>query len=90
METNYEPIDNISLKGQKFRGLTDKDILRPTDLVRMIIENGYDGGFDLTFKPENYRPLFWHTAESEMPGWIDKPIGDYEYSCWYEYIRIED
>ena len=70
-----------------FRFLDKSEVLKKGDKVRLIVETGEDGGFDTTYKSENWKPLDWHLVEDEMPGWIDKVIKDFEYHIWYEYIR---
>ena len=57
--------------------LTVDDMIEPTDWCRDTIESAYDGGFNTTFKPDEWRGTMWHLCETELSGWIGKSYKQY-------------
>ena len=79
---------NVDITGKTIKILHHDEILQKDDIVRLLVETGDEAGFDLTYKPEEYKPLAWQPVEEELPGWIEKPIKDLSFHFWYEYARI--
>lgn len=79
---------NIDLSGKTIRILNKDEILQENDVLRLIVQTGYDNGFNLTYKPNDYDPLSWHKVSYEMPAFIGEVISSNKYSSWYEFARI--
>ncbi len=79
---------NLDLTGFSIKILKRDDILQENDVLRLIVETGYDSGFDLIYKPKDYNPLSWHKVSYEMPAWIGETISSNKYNTWFEFARI--
>lgn len=78
----------MNIQGKTIQILKYTDTLRKNDICRLIVQTGDEGGFNGTYKPENWNPLEWQPVKSEMSGWINKPIDGFSYHVWYEYARF--
>lgn len=77
---------NHTLAGKQGRFLKPRDRLRATDYVRELFERpmmSQDGGWDTTFRPDDWRGTFWHTANKELPAWVGKTYQEYLDFCSY-------
>lgn len=79
---------NLNLKDKTIKILNENEILEKNDICRLVVETGYENGFDTTFKPKNYKPLMWQPVELEMPAWVGYKINEYPYYIHYEFARI--
>jgi hypothetical protein len=68
---------NYTLFGCNVYYLTINDIIKKGDFIRTLIETGEEGGFDITYKPENWNGLSWHKVENDLSGWIGETYKDF-------------
>jgi hypothetical protein len=69
---------NIFLKaGTTFRVVGPDEPLLGHFLVREKYESGSEGGWNTTFKPDEWRGTAWHKLSQDLPGWINRTIRDY-------------
>jgi hypothetical protein len=86
MGENYS---KMNLKNKTIKILPYDEVLKTGDICRFIMETGEEGGFNITYKPEGYKPLEWYLVEEELPGWLNKQISKYKYHFLYEFARLE-
>jgi len=79
---------NKRISGKTIKILKRDEIIQNGDICRLIVQNGYDNGFDLTYKPKDWDPLSWHEVSYEMPVIIGKVCNSCQYGRWYEFARI--
>ena len=79
----------MNIEGLTIKILKRDEILRESDIVRLIVETGDEGGFSISYKPDGWHPLRWHKVSEEMPGCIGCKISEYKYNGFYEYARIQ-
>ena len=69
--------ENIEIHGKLMEFLTKDDVIRDTDLVRSIVQDHSDhGGWDTTFKGENWLGTHWHAASEELSAWVGRTFQD--------------
>lgn len=73
---------NYELHGCTVKFLTPDDILEKTDFIRPLYEDNWkEGGFDTTYKDENWNGCKWQRVGVELSGWIGKTYRDYRLFC---------
>lgn len=75
--SKYKDSINFELTGKTVKFLSIYDTIQKGDFIRDLVETGYDGGFNRSFKPSTWRGLAWHLVENELSGWIGKTYLEY-------------
>ena len=70
---------NIDLRGKTIQVLTLDDKIKKNDLIRPLFESGDEGGFNLSYKPDEWNGLLWQLVKEDFSGWIGKTQRDYNH-----------
>lgn len=69
---------NVDLSGKTVKILGVNDIIKKGDFYRPLHESAHlDGGFDTTYRNEEWEGTSWHHVENEIGAWIGKSQTDY-------------
>jgi len=88
---------NYTLTGCTLLVLTADVILNSDDYVRDVQESpmySQDGGWDTTYKCDEWKGPRWHKMEDELPAWVGKSYQDYldfasdDYNIDMEIVRV--
>ena len=94
---------NYKLTGCTLKVLGLDDKLLATDFIRDLTESGYDGGFDTSYKSDDWNGLLWHLVGNELSGWVGMTYREYMLfsvesskfkptieTMWHEIVRVID
>ena len=92
-EIETEDEINIFIRpGAIVRYVEYNEILRPEYLIRDKYESpmlSQDGGWDTSFKADNWRGTAWHTIQHDLPYWIGETYDKYDISAMRIHEIIE-
>ena len=84
---------NVFLEpGQVLRVVSHDEPLKPHFLVREKYERpmlSESGGWDTTFKGDEWRGTAWHTVENELPAWINRTYNEFNESGRFHHEIVE-
>jgi hypothetical protein len=84
---------NIFLEpGQFLRVVGHDEPLKSHFLVREKYERpmlSQSGGWDNTFRSEEWRGTAWHTVEDELPAWVDSTYNEFNKLGHFHYEIVE-
>lgn len=72
---------NFSLHGCTVKFLTPDDVIQPGDFVRDLVESNCEGGFNTSFKRDEWRGLRWHLASEDLHGWVGRTYHEFLLFC---------
>jgi len=71
---------NYTMSGVVMRVLEPYEIIKADDFIRPLYESpmrSESGGWDTTFKNDNWNGCMWHKVYDDLAGWIGKSYMDY-------------
>jgi len=71
-------------QNQSFKVVSFDEPLKEHYLIRERYESpmmSQDGGWDTTYRSEEWRGTAWHLLKEELPGWVGKSYNEYLKFC---------
>ena len=71
---------NYKLTGLVIQVLTPIDKIKVGDFIRPYYEEpmlSQDGGWDTTYRNDNWRGSMWHKVQDDIPYWVGKTYKEY-------------
>jgi len=83
---------NFKLTGLTIKVLSPLEKIKVGDFIRPYYEDpmaSQDGGWDTTYKKDEWRGSMWHKVENEIPYWVGKTYKEYFTKTQMEEIEDE-